>query len=37
MVNFIWLALIVLGVIVAGTSGKIEIVTLAALEGANNA
>lgn len=37
MVNFIWLALIVLGVIVAATSGKIEIVTLAALEGANDA
>lgn len=34
MVNYVWLGMIVIGVIVAGAGGKIEVVTRAALEGA---
>lgn len=34
MVNIIWLGMIVFGVIVAGTQGHIEVVTKAALDGA---
>lgn len=34
MVNIIWLVMIVLGVVVAGLNGKIEVVTKAALDGA---
>lgn len=37
MVNFVWLALIVFGIIMAGTHGNIEVVTMAALEGADDA
>lgn len=37
MVNFVWLAMIVFGIIVAGAEGNIEVVTKAALDGANNA
>lgn len=37
MVNFVWLAMIVFGIIVAGVKGNIEVVTKAALDGANNA
>lgn len=37
MVNFVWLGMIVFGIIVAGAKGNIEVVTKAALDGANNA
>lgn len=37
MVNFVWLAMIVFGIIVAGANGNIEVVTKAAIDGANNA
>ncbi|MCL6557945.1 MAG: spore maturation protein [Firmicutes bacterium] len=37
MVNFVWLSMIVFGIIVAGANGNIEVVTKAALDGANNA
>lgn len=37
MVNFVWLSMIVFGIVVAGARGDIEVVTKAALEGANNA
>lgn len=37
MVNFVWLAMIVFGIIVAGAQGNIEVVTKAALDGANDA
>jgi len=34
MVNYVWLALMLLGILAAGLNGRIEIVTKAALEGA---
>lgn len=34
MVNFIWLGLILIGIVVAGINGKIEVVSAAAFEGA---
>ena len=34
MVNFVWLGMMVIGVVVAGFNGHIEVVTKAALEGA---
>lgn len=34
MVNYVWLALMLLGILAAGLNGRIEIVTEAALEGA---
>ena len=37
MVNFLWLGMIVFGILVAASNGNIEVVTKAALEGANNA
>ncbi len=37
MVNFIWLGMIVFGIIVAGANGNIEAVTRAALDGADSA
>jgi len=37
MVNIIWLGMIVFGIIAAAINGNIDIVTKAALEGANNA
>lgn len=37
MVNFVWLGMIVFGIVVAGVKGNIEVVTRAALDGANNA
>jgi len=37
MVNFIWLAMILAGIIVAGSQGKIEVVTAASLEAARTA
>ncbi len=37
MVNFIWLGMIVLGILVAGAKGNIETVTKAALDSANDA
>jgi len=36
MVNYIWLAMMVAGILVAGLNGHIEVVTKAALEGARN-
>lgn len=37
MVNYIWLGMIVFSTLVAGANGQIEVITRAALEGANNA
>lgn len=37
LVNFVWLSMIVFGIIVAAINGNIEVVTTAAFEGANNA
>ncbi len=37
MVNYIWLSMIVFSILVAGANGQIEVITRAALEGANNA
>lgn len=37
MVNIIWLGMIVFGILVAAYNGNVEVVTKAALEGANNA
>lgn len=37
MVNLVWLGMIVLGILVAGAKGNIEIVTKAALDSANDA
>lgn len=37
MVNLIWLGMIVFGILVAAANGNIEVVTTAALEGAENA
>lgn len=37
MVNIIWLGMIVFGILVAAYNGNVEVVTRAALEGANNA
>ncbi len=37
MVNLVWLGMIVFGIIVAGAKGNIDVVTKAALDGANNA
>lgn len=37
MVNYVWLGMIVFGIIVAAVNGNIEVITKAALEGANNA
>ena len=37
MVNFVWLGMIVFGIVVAGAKGNIEVVTKAALDGANSA
>ncbi|SMB98444.1 spore maturation protein A [Thermanaeromonas toyohensis ToBE] len=37
MVNFIWLAMLLAGIIVAGSQGKIEVVTGASLEAARTA
>ena len=37
MVNLIWLGMIVFGILTAAANGNIEVVTRAALEGANNA
>lgn len=37
MVNYVWLGMIVFGIIVAAVNGNIEVVTKAALDGANNA
>jgi len=37
MVNFIWLAMIIFGIAVAAWNGNIEVVTKAAMEGANSA
>ncbi len=37
MVNFVWLGMIVFGIIVAAVNGNIEVITKAALDGANNA
>lgn len=37
MVNYVWLAMIVMGVLVAGINGNIEVVTEAALNSANDA
>lgn len=37
MVNLVWLGMIVFGIIVAGAKGNIDVVTRAALDGANNA
>lgn len=36
MVSYIWLGMIVFSILVAGANGQIEVVTRAALEGANN-
>ncbi|MQL51627.1 spore maturation protein [Desulfofundulus thermobenzoicus] len=37
MVNYVWLGMIVFGILVAGANGQIEVVTRAALEGADKA
>ncbi|NLI13061.1 nucleoside recognition domain-containing protein [Pelotomaculum propionicicum] len=37
MVNFVWLGMIVFGIIVAAVNGNIEVITKAALDGANSA
>ncbi len=37
MVNYVWLGMIVFGIIVAAVNGNIEVITKAALDGANNA
>ncbi len=37
MVNFVWLGMIVFGIIVAAANGNIEVVTKAALDGADSA
>ncbi|MEW6423973.1 MAG: nucleoside recognition domain-containing protein [Bacillota bacterium] len=37
MVNYIWLGMIVFSILVAGANGRIEVITRAALEGADNA
>ncbi|MDQ0285705.1 spore maturation protein A [Desulfofundulus luciae] len=37
MVNYIWLGMIVFGILVAGANGQVEVVTRAALEGADKA
>jgi len=37
VVNYIWLSMIVFSILVAGANGQIEVITRAALEGANNA
>ncbi len=37
MVNFVWLGMIVFGIFVAAVNGNIEVVTKAALDGADNA
>ncbi|MFZ5632715.1 MAG: nucleoside recognition domain-containing protein [Bacillota bacterium] len=37
MVNLLWLGMIVFGILAAAANGNIEVVTKAALEGANNA
>ena len=37
MVNYIWLGMIVISIIVAGVQGNIEVVTKAAFEGADTA
>jgi len=37
VVNFVWLGMIVFGIIVAAVNGNIEVITKAALDGANNA
>ncbi|MGB9804521.1 nucleoside recognition domain-containing protein [Desulfofundulus sp.] len=37
MVNYIWLGMIVFGILVAGANGHVEVVTRAALEGADKA
>lgn len=37
MINFVWLALIVLGICVAAVNGRIEVVTTAAMNGAQTA
>jgi len=37
VVNYVWLGMIVFGIIVAAVNGNIEIITKAALDGANNA
>lgn len=37
VVNFVWLVMVVFGIIVAGVNGNIEAVTKAAFDGANNA
>ncbi|MDF9407392.1 spore maturation protein [Pelotomaculum isophthalicicum JI] len=37
MVNLVWLGMIILGILVAGINGNIEIVTKAALDSANDA
>lgn len=37
MVNYIWVGMILFGIVVAGINGNIEVVTKAALEGANTA
>jgi spore maturation protein A len=37
VVNYVWLGMIVFGIIVAAVNGNIEVITKAALDGANNA
>lgn len=37
MVNYVWLGMVVFGIIVAGVNGRIEVITKAALEGAQAA
>ncbi|NHM27925.1 spore maturation protein [Desulfofundulus sp. TPOSR] len=37
MVNYVWLGMIVFGILVAGANGQVEVVTRAALEGADKA
>ncbi len=37
MVNYVWLGMIVFGILVAGANGQVEVVTKAALEGADKA
>ncbi len=37
MVNFVWLVMIVFGILVAGAKGNVDVVTKAALDGANDA
>ncbi len=37
MVNFVWLGMIVFGIVVAASNGNIEVVTKAALDGADSA